>query len=103
VRYGAVRLIGHNPARKCDANGAGLDAVFGGGCYPPGGRKRMNLVRGLLHLWIVVSVIWFCVVGFVVYALWPQDPGPGDFRARPTILFRRQRILASISFSLEPA
>jgi hypothetical protein len=39
----------------------------------------MNLVRGLIHLWIVVSVIWFCVVGFVVYALWPQDPGPGDF------------------------
>jgi hypothetical protein len=42
----------------------------------------MNLVRGLLHLWIVVSVIWFCVVGLVVYALWPQDPGPDDFLGR---------------------
>jgi hypothetical protein len=40
---------------------------------------RMNLVRGLLYPWIVVSVIWFCVVGFAVYALWPQDPGPDDF------------------------
>ena len=63
----------------------------------------MSLVHGLLRLWIAVSVIWSFVVGVVVYSLWRRTHIPTTFRARPTISFRRQRILASISFSLEPA
>jgi uncharacterized protein YggT (Ycf19 family) len=63
---------------------------------PSGGRKRMNLARGLLHLWIVVSVIWSCVVGVVVYSLWPQDPQPDDFLGRfdePSSAHARLRLL----------
>jgi hypothetical protein len=56
----------------------------------------MNLVRGLFPLWIVVSIIWSCVVGFVVYALWPQDPQPDDFLGRfdePAPAHARLRLL----------
>jgi hypothetical protein len=42
----------------------------------------MNLARGLLRLWIVVSVIWSCVVGGVIYSMWPAPlpvPSTGLF------------------------
>jgi hypothetical protein len=41
----------------------------------------LNHVRGLLRLWVVLSVIWTGAIGLIVYSYWPPEPEPQDSAA----------------------
>ena len=58
----------------------------------------MNLVRGLLRLWLILFVLWIGAISLIVFAYWPEPLPPGSTAAMvddliPTIEEQRRDLL----------